>query len=51
VKFVCSKTNPCNGIKLLDVKLSYKDHPAEASCVNAGGMTYGLQQPTSYLQV
>ncbi|TMW96538.1 hypothetical protein EJD97_007188 [Solanum chilense] len=51
VKFDCSKTNPCNGIKLLDVKLSYKDHPAEASCVNAGGMASGLQQPTSCLQV
>jgi len=33
------------------VKLSYKDHPAEASCVNAGGMASGLQQPTSCLQV
>ncbi|KAH0773899.1 hypothetical protein KY290_011036 [Solanum tuberosum] len=51
VKFLCSKTNPCNGIKLLDVKLSYKDHPAEASCVNAGGMASGLQQPTSCLKV
>ncbi|KAG5570602.1 hypothetical protein H5410_060368 [Solanum commersonii] len=51
VKFNCSQTNPCNGIKLLDVKLSYKDHPAEASCVNAGGKASGLQQPTSCLQV
>lgn len=51
VKFDCSKTNPCNGIKLLDVKLSYKDHPSEASCVNAGGMASGLQQPTSCLQI
>ncbi|KAH0773909.1 hypothetical protein KY290_011046 [Solanum tuberosum] len=49
VKFHCRKTNPCNGIQLLDVKLSYKDHPAEASCVNAGGLTSGLQQPTSCL--
>ncbi|MCD7468945.1 hypothetical protein HAX54_007502 [Datura stramonium] len=51
VKFECSKTNPCNRITLLDVKLSYKDHPTEASCVNAGGKASGLQQPTSCLQV
>ncbi|KAK4359734.1 hypothetical protein RND71_021963 [Anisodus tanguticus] len=51
VKFDCSKTNPCNGITLLDVKLSYKDHPAEALCVNAGGKASGIQQPNSCLQV
>ncbi|WMV59365.1 hypothetical protein MTR67_052750, partial [Solanum verrucosum] len=51
VKFDCRKTNPYNGIKLLDLKLSYKDHPAEASCVNAGEMASGLQQPTRCLQV
>ncbi|KAH0773907.1 hypothetical protein KY290_011044 [Solanum tuberosum] len=51
VKFDCSKTNPSNGIKLFDVKLSYKDHLPKATCVNAGGMASGLQQPTSCLQV
>ncbi|KAH0773906.1 hypothetical protein KY290_011043 [Solanum tuberosum] len=30
---------------------SYKDHPAEASCVNVGGKASGLQQPTGCLQV
>ncbi|XP_060211294.1 polygalacturonase-like [Lycium barbarum] len=51
VKFDCSKTNPCEGINLLGVKLSYKDQPAEISCVNAGGKASGLQQPTSCLQI
>ncbi|GFZ10679.1 pectin lyase-like superfamily protein [Actinidia rufa] len=29
VKFDCSKTNPCSGIRLEEVNLSYKDQPAE----------------------
>ncbi|OIS96333.1 polygalacturonase, partial [Nicotiana attenuata] len=37
VKFDCSKVNPCSGITLENVNLSYNNHPAEASCVNAGG--------------
>ncbi|KAG5242224.1 polygalacturonase [Salix suchowensis] len=49
VKFDCSKTNPCSGIKLEDVKLTYKNQPAEASCSNAGGVASGLVQPTSCL--
>ncbi|KAK4354857.1 hypothetical protein RND71_027051 [Anisodus tanguticus] len=43
VKLDCSKTNPCTGITLEDVNLSYKDGRAEASCVNAGGRASGLQ--------
>ncbi|KAK6130593.1 hypothetical protein DH2020_035685 [Rehmannia glutinosa] len=35
VKFDCSKGNPCQGIKLENVKLRYKDQKAEASCSNA----------------
>ncbi|XP_009615336.2 polygalacturonase-like [Nicotiana tomentosiformis] len=49
VKFDCSKVNPCSGITLENVNLSYKNHPAEASCVNAGGRASGLEQPTSCL--
>ncbi|KAJ8549907.1 hypothetical protein K7X08_033614 [Anisodus acutangulus] len=49
VKFDCSKTNPCSGITLEDVNLTYKDHPAEASCVNAGGRVSGLEEPTNCL--
>ncbi|KAK4349343.1 hypothetical protein RND71_032098 [Anisodus tanguticus] len=49
VKFDCSKKYPCSGIKMQDVNLSYKDHPAEASCVNAGGRASGLVKPNSCL--
>ncbi|KAJ8561230.1 hypothetical protein K7X08_027420 [Anisodus acutangulus] len=43
VKLDCSKTNPCTGITLEDVNLSYKDGRAEASCVNAVGRASGLE--------
>ncbi|CAN4081721.1 unnamed protein product [Withania somnifera] len=49
VKFDCSKTNPCSGIKLEDLNLSYKDHPAEASCINARGRVSGLEKPANCL--
>ncbi|KAK3444320.1 LOW QUALITY PROTEIN: hypothetical protein EUGRSUZ_H01886, partial [Eucalyptus grandis] len=44
VKFDCSPKNPCTGIRLEDVKLTYKNdrRPAQASCVNAGGLAFGL---------
>ncbi|KAF7848330.1 hypothetical protein BT93_L2088 [Corymbia citriodora subsp. variegata] len=49
VKFDCSLKNPCTGIRLEDVKLTYKNdqQPAQASCINAGGLAYGLVQPSS----
>ncbi|GAY67945.1 hypothetical protein CUMW_260360 [Citrus unshiu] len=34
VKFDCSPKYPCSGINLEDVKLIYKNQPAEASCRN-----------------
>jgi polygalacturonase len=49
VKFDCSKKYPCAGIKLEDVKLTYKNQQAGASCSNAGGVASGLVQPTSCL--
>ncbi|KAK2632139.1 hypothetical protein EUGRSUZ_L01949 [Eucalyptus grandis] len=51
VKFDCSLKNPCTGIRLEDVKLAYKNNqqPAQASCVNAGGLAFGLVQPSSCL--
>ncbi|KAJ6991615.1 polygalacturonase-like [Populus alba x Populus x berolinensis] len=49
VKFDCSKKYPCAGIKLEDVKLTYKNQQAEAACSNAGGVASGLVQPTSCL--
>ncbi|CAK7324995.1 unnamed protein product [Dovyalis caffra] len=50
VKFDCSKKYPCTGIKLEDVKLSYKNQQAEASCSNVGGAASGLVQPNSCLK-
>ncbi|XP_038712728.1 polygalacturonase-like [Tripterygium wilfordii] len=41
VKLDCSNKNPCSGITMEDVKLTYKNKPAQASCVNAGGTDSG----------
>lgn len=49
VKFDCSKAKPCNGITLEEVKLTYNDKPATASCANAGGTTNGVIEPASCL--
>ncbi|KAK9200512.1 hypothetical protein WN944_015714 [Citrus x changshan-huyou] len=49
VNFDCSSKNPCSRIKLEDVKLTYKNQPAEASCSHADGSASGLVQPTSCL--
>lgn len=49
VKFDCSKKYPCSGISIEDVNLSYRDQPAEASCVNAGGRASGSVKQTSCL--
>lgn len=49
VKFDCSKKYPCSGIALEDVNLSYRDQPAEASCVNVGGRASGSEKQTSCL--
>ncbi|KAK4756491.1 hypothetical protein SAY87_006618 [Trapa incisa] len=49
VKFDCSSMNPCTGIKLQDVKLTYGSQVAQASCAHAGGMASGFMQPSSCL--
>ncbi|KAK1390881.1 Polygalacturonase [Heracleum sosnowskyi] len=49
VKFDCSKMNPCNGIQLDEVNLTYKDQPATAYCINAAGTASGMVVPTSCL--
>ncbi|WCJ21842.1 Pectin lyase-like superfamily protein [Euphorbia peplus] len=49
VKFDCSEKKPCSKIKLKDVKLTYKNETAEASCKNADGTASGLVEPTSCL--
>ena len=49
VKFDCSSEHPCDGIRLEEVKLTYKNEVAEASCNHAGGTASGVVQPTSCL--
>ncbi|MQM00680.1 hypothetical protein Taro_033412 [Colocasia esculenta] len=49
VDFSCSPTNPCSGIGLQDIKLTYGNKPAEASCKHAGGSVTGLVVPPSCL--
>lgn len=54
VNFDCSKSNPCRGISLQDVMLTYNQSPmvggaAKSSCRNAQGSTLGLVVPPSCL--
>ncbi|KAJ9187208.1 hypothetical protein P3X46_002693 [Hevea brasiliensis] len=49
VKFDCSNKYPCTGIRMEDVKLTYKNQPADASCNNADGKASGVVQPSSCL--
>ncbi|XP_040994593.1 polygalacturonase-like [Juglans microcarpa x Juglans regia] len=49
VKFDCSSKNPCSRIRLENVKLTYKNQVAEASCVHAAGTSSGLVQPSGCL--
>ncbi|RZC47791.1 hypothetical protein C5167_040729 [Papaver somniferum] len=50
IKFGCSPTTPCSGIKLQSVKLINFDHkPAQSVCLNAGGTALGLVSPRSCL--
>ncbi|XVF76921.1 hypothetical protein PTKIN_Ptkin13bG0306200 [Pterospermum kingtungense] len=49
VKFDCSSEYPCSDIRLDDVKLTYRNKPAEASCKNSDGTTSGFVRPSSCL--
>ena len=49
VRFDCSSKYPCRGIRLEDVRLTYKNQEPEASCNNAGGTALGTVQPESCL--
>ncbi|CAK7343066.1 unnamed protein product [Dovyalis caffra] len=46
VKSECSKKFPCTGIKMEDVKLTFNNQPARASCSNADGTTSGVIEPS-----
>ncbi|XP_042447625.1 polygalacturonase-like [Zingiber officinale] len=49
VKFECSPSNPCTGIWLQDIKLTYGNTPAESSCEHADGSASGFVVPPSCL--
>ncbi|KAL6284544.1 hypothetical protein ACE6H2_015473 [Prunus campanulata] len=49
VKFDCSSKYPCSKTRLENVKLTYKNQVAVASCSHAGGTAAGMVQPTSCL--
>ncbi|KAK1271207.1 hypothetical protein QJS04_geneDACA006143 [Acorus gramineus] len=49
VKFDCSLRNPCSGITLQDIKLTYKNKAALSSCTNAIGGASGIVVPQSCL--
>ncbi|KAJ0972958.1 hypothetical protein J5N97_020917 [Dioscorea zingiberensis] len=49
VKFDCSPSNPCSDLGLQDIKLTYKNKPAESYCKNAKGSTSGFIVPPSCL--
>ncbi|XP_044466914.1 polygalacturonase-like isoform X1 [Mangifera indica] len=49
VKFDCSSEYPCSRIRMENVKLTYNNQVASASCSHADGTSSGLVQPTSCL--
>ncbi|XP_043717906.1 polygalacturonase-like, partial [Telopea speciosissima] len=48
-KVVCYPCSYCGGIILEDVQLTYQNQQAESSCVNAGGIAYGVVEPSNCL--
>lgn len=49
VNFDCSASNPCTGIGLQDIKLTYGGAAAESFCKHADGEASGLVVPPSCL--
>ncbi|XP_015060877.2 polygalacturonase-like [Solanum pennellii] len=49
LKLACSEANPCKGIRLEDVNLTFKNQQAQALCSNAAGTSYGVNKPESCL--
>ncbi|KAM4105627.1 hypothetical protein ACB094_04G005700 [Castanea mollissima] len=50
MNFICSSSNPCNGIKLQNIRLTYNKRAATSSCTNAAGLSSGVVIPRSCLQ-
>ncbi|XP_072965199.1 polygalacturonase-like [Typha angustifolia] len=49
VNFDCSPSNPCSGISLQDIKLSYQNQRAHSYCKHAYGIASGSVVPPSCL--
>ncbi|KAF7039091.1 hypothetical protein CFC21_049157 [Triticum aestivum] len=49
VTFNCSRSHPCSGISMQDVKLMYDRRVAKSSCRNVQGRSVGLVLPPSCL--
>ncbi|CAK8541281.1 unnamed protein product [Lathyrus sativus] len=49
VTFDCSPSNPCQGIKLEDINLNFKNKATTSSCNNIGGTSNGTLVPESCL--
>ncbi|KAK4855260.1 hypothetical protein QYF36_026683 [Acer negundo] len=49
VTFDCSPSNPCSGIRLQDIKLTFMNRAATSSCKNIAGTSNGVLMPESCL--
>ncbi|PKA60211.1 Polygalacturonase [Apostasia shenzhenica] len=49
VRFDCSSSNRCSGIRLEEIKLTYGNEPAISFCNHAAGFNSGVVQPRSCL--
>ncbi|KAK9947275.1 hypothetical protein M0R45_002908 [Rubus argutus] len=47
MNFYCSSSNPCWGVKLQDIRLTYLNRAATSSCANIGGSKSGVVIPRS----
>nr|XP_043618531.1 exopolygalacturonase-like [Erigeron canadensis] len=51
VKLQCSRSAPCEGVKLVNINLDYRgpEGRVQSSCLNVYGASYGLQLPSGCL--
>ncbi|KAK8629300.1 hypothetical protein V6N13_078145 [Hibiscus sabdariffa] len=49
IKFDCSAKNPCTGIRLQNVNLTYLKKAAESSCTNVQGKAFDIVRPQNCL--
>lgn len=49
VNFDCSASNPCSGITMEDIKLTYQNQAARSFCKNADGKASGYMVPSNCL--